>query len=270
MDVILVGPGRAGLALSIRFVDSNHSIVGVLARDPADAADAVSRVGGRALGWDEPLPAADLLVLAVRDDAIGEVADRLGPVSGAVAAAIHLSGLTPVSVLEPLGPAMIGSFHPLQTLPTPEAGATRLEGAWAAITAREDYLADRLFELASSIGMHGFALDDESKAVYHAAAAAAANFPLAALAMSRRLFDAAGVPFEAAGPLVRAIVDNALEMGPSDALTGPIARGDVGTVRAQIAAVADSTPDLLDDFMAFVRATARAAGTRDLFEGMTR
>ncbi|NIR35990.1 MAG: DUF2520 domain-containing protein, partial [Actinobacteria bacterium] len=110
--------------------------------------------------------------------------------------------------------------------------------------AREDYLADRLFELATSIGMHGFELDDSDKALYHAAAAAAANFPLAALAMSRNLFEAAGVPFDAAGPLVEAIVANAFEMGPADALTGPIARGDVGTVAAQLAAIRDAAPDL--------------------------
>ena len=270
MDLILVGPGRAGLALSLRLVDSGHSIVGVLARDPGDAASAAERLDSVSLDWEMPLPAADLLVLAVRDDAITEVAERLAPVADGVGAVIHLSGLTALSALDAFEGPMTGSFHPLQTLPTPEAGAARLEGAWVAITAREDYLADRLFELAASLGMHGFELDDADKPVYHAAAAASANFPLAALAMSKRLFDAAGVPFEAAGPLVRAIVHNALELGPSDALTGPVARGDVGTVRAQMDAVADAAPDLLEDFVAFVRATARAAGTQDRFGEVTR
>lgn len=261
MDFILVGPGRAGLAVALRLVDSGHHACGVLGRRVDVAGTAAERLGTQRLEWDQPLPPADLMILAVRDDAIGEVAERLAPLSPAVAGVVHLSGLTPTSVLDGFSDQMIGSFHPLQTMPDPETGARRLEGAWVAVTAPEDYFADRLLSLAASAGMRGFELDDDAKAVYHAAAAAAANFPLAAWAMSRRLFDAAGVPFEAAGPLIRAIVDNALSLGPEAALTGPIARGDVGTVRAQLAAVAAAEPALLADFIALSKATARVAGT---------
>jgi predicted short-subunit dehydrogenase-like oxidoreductase (DUF2520 family) len=209
------------------------------------------------------LPEADLMILAVRDDAIAEVAAELAPYADAVESVVHLSGLTPVDALDAFERQMLGSFHPLQTLPTPEAGAARLTGAWVAISAREDYLADRLFELATSVGMHGFELDDAEKALYHAAAASAANFPLAALSMSRRLFEAAGVPFDAAGPLVQAIVTNAFEMGPEAALTGPIARADVGTVAAQLAAVREHAPELAADFAALARVTAAVAGTSE-------
>jgi predicted short-subunit dehydrogenase-like oxidoreductase (DUF2520 family) len=155
----------------------------------------------------------------------------------------------------------VGSFHPLQTLPTPDVGAARLEGAWVAVTCDDAALASHLFGLASSIGAHPFALADEAKPLYHAAAAAAANAPLAALEMARRLFEEAGVPFAAAAPLVDAVVDNAFSMGPKAALTGPIARGDVTTVAAQRAAVAAAAPDLAEDFAAFGRAVARVAGT---------
>ncbi len=82
------------------------------------------------------------------------------------------------------------------------------------------------------------------------------------------MFTAAGVPFEAALPLVRAVTDNAFALGPGAALTGPIARGDVATVRGQLAAVQRWAPDLLDDFTALGRATARLAGTRDIFEDL--
>ncbi len=82
--------------------------------------------------------------------------------------------------------------------------------------------------------------------------------------MAERLFVAAGVPYEAAAPLVEAVVANAADLGPIAALTGPIARGDVGTVRAQVEAVAAAAPDLLDAFKAFGRSTARTAGTEGL------
>jgi predicted short-subunit dehydrogenase-like oxidoreductase (DUF2520 family) len=261
MDLLLVGPGRAGTSLAIAATNAGHRIVGVLARDDDAAADAAARFGCPVIAWDTDLPAANLLLIAVRDDAIGAVAARLAAHVAAIDGAVHLSGLTSVNALAPLRGLPVGSFHPLQTLPTPEAGAARLAGAWIAVTTDDNLLADRLFTFAASLGAHPFEVADDAKALYHAGAAAAANFPLAALSMARRLFDAAGVPFEAAAPLVRAVIDNALEMGPEAALTGPVARGDVGTVAAQVAAVRAMVPELGDDFAAMVMAVARVAGT---------
>ncbi|MCJ7726283.1 MAG: DUF2520 domain-containing protein [Acidimicrobiia bacterium] len=266
MKLLLAGPGRAGRSLFSRAAAGGHEISGVVARNPSAASAAAADLGTVAIGWDAPLPACDLLVIAVRDDAIGEVAAHLAPAASEVRAAVHVSGLTPVATLAPLaGTCAIGSFHPLQTLPDPVTGAARLQGAWMGVTSDDDMLSDDLFRLARSMGGHPFELPDTAKALYHAAAAAAANYPLAALAMSRRLFEAAGVPFEAAEPLVRAVVDNAFAFGPEAALTGPIARGDVGTVAGQRAAVEASVPELLDDFLAFGRAVARVVGTTDQF-----
>ena len=265
MDLILAGPGRAGLAITSAAVDAGHRVVGVLARDREASIAAADRLAAASLSWDEPLPPADLLLIAVRDDAIRSVAELLSGRVGAVAGAVHLSGLTSVEALGSLE-IPVGSFHPLQTLPTPEAGARRLAGAWIAVTGDDDLLSDRLFALAASLGAQPFELEDVEKPLYHAAAAAAANFPLAALSMARRLFEAAGVDFEAAHPLIEAVVDNALAMGPEAALTGPVARGDIGTVRAQLEAVRRATPDLAADFEAAVRATAKVAGTSEAIE----
>ena len=84
--------------------------------------------------------------------------------------------------------------------------------------------------------------------------------------MSRRLFEAAGVGFGVAEPLVRAAVENALALGPEAALTGPVARGDAGTVAAQVAAVRHGAPDLAEAFIALARAAAHIAGTEDAIE----
>ena len=111
-------------------------------------------------------------------------------------------------------------------------------------------------------------MDDEDKPLYHAAAAAAANFPLAALGIAARLFEAAGVPFSAAEPLVRAVVDNAFSLGPDAALTGPIARGDLGTVAVQVAAVERSAAELAPAFRDMSRATAVVAGRADDLDGV--
>ncbi len=264
MRILLVGPGRAGWSLARRFRDTGHQVCGVVARRFAEAERAGLDLDAPAVTWDGALPPADLMVVAVRDDAIAEAAAHLASRAEDVHAAVHLSGLQPSAALAALSATMpVGSFHPLQTLPNPDAGAERLAGAWVAVSTDDNLFADRLFGMARSLGMHPFELDDDSKAIYHAAAAAASNYPLAALAMAERLFAAAGVPFEAAEPLVRAAVDNSFALGPGAALTGPVARGDAGTVRAQMEAVADWDPALAEDFRAMARAAGRVAGTLD-------
>ena len=269
MRIVLVGPGRAGTALALAMQRAGHDVVAVAGRDPAQAEDAAAMLRAEPRSIGEPLPAADVVLIAVRDGAIAEVAAVLAPTVGDAGGVVHISGATPVGALDPIAATGIptGSFHPLQTLPDPETGADRLGTAWVAVTAPSP-LRETLHELAASFGGRAFDLDGDQKATYHAAAAAASNFPVAALAVSHDLFVAAGVPFEAAAPLVDAIVANAFELGPHAALTGPVARGDSETVAAQLAAVAVETPEWERAYRAFVTATADVAGTADEFEDL--
>ena len=267
MRIALVGPGRAGTALAIAFQRSGLEIVAVAGRDHDRTEATAARFGAASIAIGDPLPPADLVVLAVRDDAIRPVAETAAPVIGDVGGAVHLSGATPVDVLESIAEIGVptGSFHPLQMLPTPETGADQLHGAWIAVTAAEP-LRTTLYGLAESIGARPFDLGDGGKAIYHAAAAAAANFSLAALSISDELFEAAGVPFAAARPLVEAAVANAFDHGPAESLTGPVARGDVSTVEAQLSAIEADAPQWRDAFRAMVAATADVAGTAERFE----
>jgi predicted short-subunit dehydrogenase-like oxidoreductase (DUF2520 family) len=272
MRITLIGPGRAGTALALAARSAGHDIVAVMARRPEAAASASDLLGAPPLlSMDDDVPACDLAIVATRDAAIRSVAEGLAADADSVGGVVHLSGLAPVDSLAALADRSIpvGSFHPLQTLPTPRAGADRLPGAWIGVTTDSAPLHIELFALAESLGAHPFDLPDESKAVYHAAAAAAANFPLAALAMASDLFEAAGVPFDAAGPLVGAVIANAFELGPRAALTGPVARGDLETVAAQLDAVANDAPEWLDGFRAFVAELARVSGRGDQFSDLT-
>jgi predicted short-subunit dehydrogenase-like oxidoreductase (DUF2520 family) len=205
------------------------------------------------------------LIVALADDALRNAWEIIG-IDEIPHAVVHVSGAVPVGVLDPFAHAgaLTGSFHPLQTLPDRDTGAARLAGAYVAITA-DDELSDVLFDLARSLGCVPFEIDDATKPLYHAAAAASANFTLAALGVASDLFEAAGVDFASARPLVQAITDNAFEIGPDRALTGPIARGDVATVESQLAAIAAGAPELLDAFVALARVTALRAGTASRF-----
>jgi len=259
MNIALYGTGRAAGALGIAFADAGHRIVGVHGRTP-------ERVTETSALFDVTPGPVELRVIAVSDDAIEEVARHIAELADE-APVVHVSGAVSVASLDPIAAtgSQVGSFHPLQTMPDPVSGARQLRGAWIGVTAPQP-LYGELVTLAESIGCRPFSLTDESKALYHAAAAASANFVLAALAVAEDLFDAAGVPFEVAIPLVDAIVENAFALGPRAALTGPIARGDTATVVKQLQAVHEETPELYNQFVSLARTTAHIAGTSDQFE----
>jgi len=247
-------------------------VVGVSGRDPRATARAATLLGADAIAWEAPLPGADLLVIGVRDDAIRQVAAAIRSRIGTVRGAVHLSGLTSLAALDSLaaGGIPVGSFHPLQSFPDAETGAGQLAGSWIAITTQDPTLQLLLGELAGSVGAHPFQLADAHKPLYHAGAAAASNFVVAVLALAEDLLAAAGVPGKAAAPLVRAVVDNCLQMGARASLTGPIARGDVGTVQAQLDAVTAHLPQRREDFLAFANAVARLANRSQEFAEVLR
>jgi len=263
LEITIVGPGRAGLALALAARRVGHRVGAVAGRDPEGTERAAAALGAKPLAIDEPLGSGDLLVVATSDVAIEAVASVLRDPSGH-ASAVHLSGFVRVDALRPLADAglAVGSFHPLQTFPTAEAGADRLTGAHVAVTADEPLRAG-LNEFAVSLGAVPFDLEDGAKALYHAAASAAANFPIAAFAMSADLFAEAGVPFEAARPLVEAVVANAFELGPRASLTGPVSRGDIETTVGQLEAVLEAAPEWLPGFIGFVRELGRVSGRRE-------
>jgi predicted short-subunit dehydrogenase-like oxidoreductase (DUF2520 family) len=257
LRIIVAGPGRAGGSILLAAASAGHEIVGAVARRPRSVP-----AGMPAIAWDHPLPPCDLLVVAVRDDAIEAVAGRLADLEASYDVACHLSGFTPVSALWSLGPR-IGSLHPLQTLPDPDRGSEALAGAWAAITAEDPEVEDVLGGFARSLGMRPFLLDDRHKPTYHAASAAASNYVVEALGVAADLFGEAGVPFEAARPLTEAVVRNVFDGGAGAALTGPVARADIPTVAGHLRAARAVSPSLGRQVAALVEATALRAGTHD-------
>jgi predicted short-subunit dehydrogenase-like oxidoreductase (DUF2520 family) len=218
---------------------------------------------GPALDWDDPFPECDLLLIAVRDDAIPEVADRLAPLAGSVPVAAHMSGFTPVSALEALADAgvEIGGFHPLQTLPDPERGAAALNGAFVGIGGGPE-ATPALTELAESLGMTPFPLADESRPAYHAAASAASNFVITALATAGDLMMEARIDPIVSRPLVEQAVANVYELTSDSPLTGPIARGDVKTVGGQLAAAAAVSAAVGEQYRLMAEATAIRANRK--------
>ena len=218
--VRLVGSGRAGGAIAGRLAERGLQVS-----------------AGR-----EALADADLVVLAVPDASIAEVAQRvaIGPWLA------HVSGATSLAALEPHRRRF--SVHPLQTL-SRERGPEQLDGAWAAVTAETDEGMATGRWLAETLGLRSFPLADADKPLYHAGAAIASNYLVTLYRAASRLVEMSGVPPEALIPLMERTIENGF------ALTGPIARGDWSTVEAHLRALEERAPDLVPLYRALADAT---------------
>ncbi|HSM38663.1 MAG TPA: DUF2520 domain-containing protein [Candidatus Limnocylindrales bacterium] len=219
-SVRVIGTGRAGGAIAARLAERGL---------PVSA--------GREATGD-----ADLVLLAVPDGVISEVATRI-PIGPWVA---HVSGATPLSALEPHTRRF--SVHPLQTL-SRERGPEQLDGAWAAITSETDDAAAAATWLAEALGLRPFPLADADKPLYHAGAAMASNFLVTLYRAAARLMEQTDAPAEALLPLMQRTIDNGF------VLTGPIARGDWSTVEAHLRALEEQAPDLVPLYRALAEAT---------------
>lgn len=237
----VIGPGRLGSALiaALDRAGLTVSAVGVHQEDDTGFCGGPARV--RVV--DAALE-ADAWWLAVPDDDIFAVAGQLASAlpharrGERTPLAIHSSGLGSLHLLKPLHEAGVLTLclHPLQTF-AGDGRADALDGVPCAVTAWDEAVAAMGEDLATQLGMQPFRLADERKTLYHLAAAVSSNL-LVALES-----DAARLMAEATGredgmrllaPLVRTTVGNLETRGPAGALTGPVARGDVATVRAHL------------------------------------
>jgi len=207
------------------------------------------------------------LILAVPDSALAEVAHDLAAAGPAPpgCAALHVSGAISTDVLAPLHAAgyAIGSFHPLQTVADPWFSAARLTGIAFAIAGDPPaILAAR--RLANALDGIPLVIPPNLRPVYHAAAVTASNYVVAVVAAACRLLEQAGVAPDATLPsllpLVEGTVDNLKRLGIHGALTGPIARGDVDTVRLHLARLSPDERPLYSALGREVLGIARAAG----------
>ncbi|MHB8690751.1 MAG: DUF2520 domain-containing protein [Solirubrobacteraceae bacterium] len=193
------------------------------------------------------------MLLCVPDGEIAAAASLItpGPLVG------HCSGATG---LDPLAGHEAFSVHPLMTVTRDGAP---FAGAGAAIDGSTPRALRAAASLAQALQMRPVQVAPEDRAAYHAAASIASNLLITLEAAAERLAATAGVEKALLVPLVRQTVDNWAALDSADALTGPIARGDMATVAAQRDAVAERMPELLELFDTLCEATRTlAAGAR--------
>lgn len=270
LAVGIVGAGRVGAVLGAALLRAGHDVVAVSAVSEASTRRAADLLPGIAIrSPDEVSRAASLLLLAVPDDALPDLISGLAATDALKPGqlVVHTSGLHGLAVLAPA--ARLGclplALHPVLPFTGTQVDVARLAGAAFGVTSPEPLRAVAE-TLVLEMGGEPVWLPDAMRPLWHAALAHGANHLVTLVASAADLLRAAGVeaPGRVLAPLLGAALDGALRAGDS-ALTGPVARGDAGTVRAHLDVLAQAAPEVLPAYVAMARLTAdRALASRRL------
>ena len=255
MNVLILGIGRVGTAFGYLLRKKGYRILGVYNRHRETGLRALERIGEGTVYDRESLlaavPVADLIIITTPDRAIKETAGLAG--SGGPrnnAYLMHMSGLLDSDLLKiPGWDGGVFSFHPLQAIAGFTEGIKLLPASL--FTVEGDEKGERFAgELARSLGLKYLVIKKEYKPLYHAAAVIASNYLVTLVDGSFRLLRKAGMDREEVREgilqLVKGTLENLERMAPAEALTGPIARGDLETIDRHRQALTDYAPELVE------------------------
>ncbi|MFA6012683.1 MAG: DUF2520 domain-containing protein [Desulfobacteraceae bacterium] len=279
----IVGCGRLGITLAKVLSEKGYPAKGFASRSLTSAQKAAELSGSDNAGTD-PLSAtrdADIIFITTPDGLIGSVCQSMAK-SGAFRSdhiVFHCSGSLPSTLLESAkdSGATIGSIHPLQSFATVHLDRNPFEGIIVAVEGDEKAVALGL-DIARDLGSKGLTIKTQAKTMYHASAVVASNFMVTLVDFAYQLLSVAGIDSKDAyavlGPLIEGTLANIKQVGPVHALTGPIVRGDVGTVSDHIREITEKTPQLLELYRILGKHTVeiakkRGSLTEESLDGLT-
>lgn len=268
-SVGVIGAGRVGAALAARLRAAGHPIVGVSGRSAASQLRIQTLLSGvDTLEPAELVERSDIVLIAVPDDALAEVARELAARVRPGLVVLHTSGRHGLAVLAPMIDAGARgiAFHPAMTFTGTEVDLDRTCAFGLTALSADRELAETL---VAELGGTPEWVDESDRIRYHAALSHGANHLNTLVAQAMNVLRAAGVddPSAVLRPLLAASLDNALAYGDA-ALTGPVARGDVNTLRAHTETLAGQL-DVLDTYVALARATAARAAASGRIDAAT-
>lgn len=263
-DVGIVGAGRVGAVLGAALVRAGHVVTGVSAVSEASLERAATLLPGVPV---KPIPevvsGAHLVVLAVPDDALEPLVAGLSSTGTFTPGQLvmHTSGAHGISVFEAAAPSDIVplALHPAMTFTGTALDLERLGGCCFGVTTVD--LARPVGEaLVIEMGGEPVWVAEDDRVTYHAALAHGANHLVTLVAQAMQLLGETGIedPARLLEPLLTAALANTLQRGDA-ALTGPVARGDAGTVAGHVAMLRKVAPDIHPTYLALARATAQRA-----------
>lgn len=249
----LIGAGRLGKNIALAFAKHQVVLMQAICNQTLES----SRSAWRELGLNgmscslEQLPPADITLLACSDDAIATVAKQLAQQAiRPQSTVIHCSGALNSSVLEPLKEhgCFVASLHPLKSFKTAYLSAEAFNKVHVVIEGDKEaciWLNNSLMQLNAQI----HTIPPKSKAAYHAAATMACNYLVTLAAVSEQLMAATGlqpdITHAMIAQLMQGTLDNLAHSNPATALTGPLMRGDIGTLARHVQAIDEPALNLL-------------------------
>jgi predicted short-subunit dehydrogenase-like oxidoreductase (DUF2520 family) len=265
LAVGVVSAGRVGSVLGAALSGAGHVVVGVSAVSRASLRRAADLLpDAPVLPPDDVVRRGDLVLLAVPDDVLVDLVAGLAA-TGAFRAGqivVHTSGARGVDVLAPAidHGVLPLALHPAMTFTGRAEDVARLAGACVGVTVADETGWSVGEALVLEMGAEPVRVPPEARPLYHAALAHGANHLATLVRDAVDTLEHAGVvPAERLlGPLLEAALDNTLRHGDR-ALTGPVARGDIDTVRLHLQVLAESAPELLDPYRTQASRTADRA-----------
>ncbi len=249
-----VGAGTVGTALAIRLSERGYQVVAVSSRSQASADKLAQAIDGcSAVSSSQAVAdSAELVFITTPDDAIATTVSSIKWHAGQ--SVVHCSGADSVNSLEPARKqgANVGAIHPLQTFASVEQAINNISGSTFALEAEEPLLST-LKDIATTLDGTWIELTADDKVLYHAAAVIACNYLVTLVKLATDLWQTFNVPPERATqallPLLRGTIANIERVGIPQCLTGPIARGDTGTITKHINAMEKAAPALLPTYI---------------------
>lgn len=246
----IIGAGTVGTALAVRLNRKGYQVVAVASQSRASAQKLAEAVGGcQVFGNSQGVAdTAELVFITTPDDAIASVASRIRWHAGQ--SVVHCSGADSTDILEPArkSGAHVGAFHPLQTFASVEQAIENMPGSTFAIEAEEPLL-NTLKDIATALDGHMIELKAGDKVAYHAAAVIACNYLVTLVKLATDLWQTFAIPPQPATqallPLLRGTLNNIATVGLPQCLTGPIARGDAGTIEKHLDALKKISPAMV-------------------------
>jgi len=252
-SIAIIGLGKVGSALGFLLRSAGYEIVAVSDVSPESLARGIEFTGGKACD-DAALAAAeaDTIFITTLDDAIETTCNELSQ-KGAVNPGdkvVHVSGAAGLDILDSARRcgAYVASIHPLQSFADRENAIANLPGSTFGITADEK-IYDWATEVVTALGGTYFSVAEEDKPLHHAAACMASNYLVTLMSIVEEIYQSLGLKDDRAmrafWPLVKGTIKNIEKKGVLPSLTGPIARGDSGTVEKHLKVLRSKHPSLL-------------------------
>jgi predicted short-subunit dehydrogenase-like oxidoreductase (DUF2520 family) len=253
-SIAILGMGKVGTAVGCLLRSADYRIVAIASRSTASAEKAVKYTGGEVyVNLASAASRAEAVFITTGDDAIPSVCEEIVREGGVGAGkkVVHMSGAGGLDLLESArtAGAHVASIHPIQSFADVEGALKNIPGSTFGVTAEEE-IEEWAAQVVRDLGGVPFFVSDADKPLYHAAACMTSNYLVTLMYIAEEIYGTIGLSPEKAvksfWPLVKGTIENIETRGTIQSLTGPVSRGDIGTIKKHLQTLRGKLPEFLD------------------------